>query len=46
MTDKLQRPLRPDEELVRFHNGDTLDNIPIVRLPIPSSRRPFLWWGP
>ncbi|MCX4973288.1 hypothetical protein [Streptomyces sp. NBC_00620] len=45
MTDKLQRPLRPDEELVRFHNGDTLDNIPIVRLPIPSSRRPFLWWG-
>lgn len=46
MTDKLQRPLRPDEELDRFHNGDTLDSIPIVRLPVPSSRRPsLLWWG-
>lgn len=45
MTDKLRRPPRPDEELARFHNGDTLDSIPIVRLPIASSRRPSLWWG-
>ncbi|WP_405931842.1 hypothetical protein [Streptomyces sp. NBC_00827] len=45
MTDKLQRPPRPDEELARFHNGDTLDSIPVVRLPIASSRRPSLWWG-
>jgi hypothetical protein len=35
MTDRPQRPPRPDEDedLVRFHNGDTLDNIPVVRLP-------------
>lgn len=45
MTDKLRRPPRPDEELARFHNGDTLDSIPVVRLPIASSRRPSLWWG-
>ncbi|MFF2475070.1 hypothetical protein [Streptomyces sp. NPDC058066] len=25
-----QRPPRPDEDLERFHNGDTLDNIPII----------------
>ncbi|MGW7380997.1 hypothetical protein [Streptomyces sp. NPDC054794] len=31
MPESPQRPLRPDEEdLVRFHSGDTLDNIPIV----------------
>ncbi|WP_329140973.1 hypothetical protein [Streptomyces sp. NBC_00670] len=35
MTDRPQRPPRPDEDedLLRFHNGDTLDNIPVVRLP-------------
>ncbi|MFJ5532504.1 hypothetical protein [Streptomyces sp. NPDC093261] len=33
-----ERPPRPDEDLIRFHNGDTLDNIPIVRL---ASRRPW-----
>ncbi|GLW51390.1 hypothetical protein Stsp02_70510 [Streptomyces sp. NBRC 14336] len=40
--DKPQRPLRPDEEeaLARFHNGDTLDNIPVVRLPTRRAR----WW--
>ncbi len=40
--DKPQRPLRPDEEeaLARFHNGDTLDNIPVVRLPARRAR----WW--
>lgn len=33
MTDR-PRPPRPDkEDLDRFHNGDTLDNIPVVRLP-------------
>ncbi|MER5185154.1 hypothetical protein ABT009_43915 [Streptomyces sp. NPDC002896] len=43
---RLHRPPRPDEELIRFHNGDTLDNIPILRLPEPeatsSRRRPPL----
>lgn len=39
MTDAPQRPPRPDEELARFHNGDTLDNIPIVR-PSPAPERP------
>lgn len=40
MTDLPQRPPRPDEELTRFHNGDTLDSIPIVRaLPSPERRR-------
>lgn len=35
MSDQAQRPLRPDdkEELARFHNGDTLDNIPVIRIP-------------
>lgn len=33
MTDTPRRPPRPDEELARFHNGDTLDSIPIVRPP-------------
>ncbi|MEU5996240.1 hypothetical protein ABZ837_00245 [Streptomyces sp. NPDC047197] len=32
-----RRPPRPDEALARFHNGDTLDNIPIVR---PSPPKP------
>ncbi|GAA1934315.1 hypothetical protein [Streptantibioticus ferralitis] len=27
-----ERPPRPDEDLIRFHNGDTLDNIPIVQV--------------
>lgn len=39
MTDTPRRPPRPDEELARFHNGDTLDNIPIVR-PSPAPERP------
>lgn len=39
MTDTPRRPPRPDEELERFHNGDTLDNIPIVR-PTPAPERP------
>ncbi|MEU2115213.1 hypothetical protein ABZ567_06070 [Streptomyces sp. NPDC016459] len=33
-----QRPPRPDEDLERFHNGDTLDNIPIIRV-----RKQFPW---
>lgn len=42
-----QRP-RPDEDdLARFHNGDTLDNIPIVKLrsaaPMSRRRQAFLW---
>ncbi|MFF1399004.1 hypothetical protein ACFVZD_35010 [Streptomyces sp. NPDC058287] len=44
MTDS---PPRPDEDLARFHNGDTLDNIPIVKLPAPEGmsrrRQTFLW---
>ncbi|MFG3323915.1 hypothetical protein ACGF3J_38330 [Streptomyces sp. NPDC048171] len=34
-----QRPLRPDEEeeFARFHNGDTLDGIPVVRPEPPLS---------
>jgi hypothetical protein len=42
MPDRPQRPPRPDEaDLVRFHNGDTLDNIPVVRPPeIPLVRPP------
>ncbi|MGW7074655.1 hypothetical protein [Streptomyces sp. NPDC054866] len=36
MTDTPRRPPRPDEELLaRFHNGDTLDSIPIVRPTVP-----------
>ncbi|MFE5681711.1 hypothetical protein [Streptomyces sp. NPDC056512] len=32
------QPPRPDEDdLARFHNGDTLDNIPVVRLPAPAA---------
>ncbi|MBL1085852.1 hypothetical protein JK359_28455 [Streptomyces actinomycinicus] len=33
MPDRPQRPLRPDEEeeLARFHNGDTLGNLPVVQ---------------
>lgn len=40
------QPPRPDEDdLARFHNGDTLDNIPVVRLPGPaaSSQRRQPW---
>ncbi|MFF9285424.1 hypothetical protein [Streptomyces griseosporeus] len=47
MNERPQRPLRPDEEeaLARFHNGDTLDNIPVVRplpppAPVPTARWP------
>lgn len=37
MPERPQRPLRPDEEdLIRFHNGDTLDNIPIIPTPAPD----------
>ncbi|MGW6747616.1 hypothetical protein [Streptomyces sp. NPDC055006] len=43
------QPPRPDEDdLARFHNGDTLDNIPIVRLPSAdpmSRRRRAFFWG-
>ncbi|MEB8338061.1 hypothetical protein [Streptomyces endophyticus] len=36
------QPPRPDEgDLARFHNGDTLDNIPIVQLP--QSDEPLRW---
>lgn len=48
MTDRPERPPRPDEEdLVRFHNGDTLDNIPIVCPPAstPQQRRSWLGLG-
>ena len=47
MADSPQRPPRPDEEdLVRFHNGDTLDNIPVVRLREDAAQRhPWLKWG-
>ncbi|MEU9576343.1 hypothetical protein [Streptomyces chilikensis] len=41
MSEGLQRPLRPDEEaelLERFHNGDTLDNLPVIQPPPPPSR--------
>lgn len=43
------RPPRPDEEdLLRFHNGDTLDNIPVVRLPEHTAAPPqpagLSWW--
>ncbi|MFE5023129.1 hypothetical protein ACFRAO_07305 [Streptomyces sp. NPDC056656] len=40
------QPPRPDKDgLARFHNGDTLDNIPVVRLPDPatSSKRRRHW---
>jgi hypothetical protein len=42
-----QRPPRPDEEdLVRFHNGDTLDNIPVVRVTQGKPPRPpWLHWA-
>ncbi|MGW2501842.1 hypothetical protein ACWCXL_12120 [Streptomyces sp. NPDC001588] len=34
MDDQPKRPPRPDEEeLLRFHNGDTLESIPVIRLP-------------
>ncbi|MFK4099407.1 hypothetical protein ACI2L1_04850 [Streptomyces sp. NPDC019531] len=37
MSDGPLRPPRPDEEdLIRFHNGDTLDNIPIIHPPVPA----------
>ncbi|WP_409062309.1 hypothetical protein [Streptomyces sp. SYP-A7185] len=39
MTDTPQRPPRPDEELARFHDGDTLDSIPVVRPSPPPERR-------
>ncbi|WP_327657362.1 hypothetical protein [Streptomyces sp. NBC_00483] len=36
------QPPHPDEDdLVRFHNGDTLSNIPIVQLP--QSDEPPSW---
>lgn len=39
-----QRPPRPDEDdLVRFHNGDTLDNIPVIRVPEREGARSK--WG-
>ena len=40
------QPSHPDEDdLARFHNGDTLDNIPVVRLPAQatSSKRRRHW---
>lgn len=37
-----QRPPRPDEDLERFHNGDTLDNIPIVTRPRARRWKPVL----
>ncbi|WP_151774304.1 hypothetical protein [Streptomyces abyssomicinicus] len=42
MSEGLQRPPRPDEEaelLRRFHNGDTLDNLPVVQSLTPPPRR-------
>lgn len=33
-----QRPPRPDEDLERFHNGDTLDSIPVI-----TERRRLPW---
>lgn len=44
MSDSPQRPPRPDdEELIRFHNGDTLDNIPVIRLPAAAPPAPQPW---
>lgn len=44
MSNSPQRPPRPDEdELTRFHNGDTLDNIPVIRLPTPPSPQGWSW---
>lgn len=44
------QPPHPDEDdLARFHNGDTLDNIPVVRLPAQatsSKRRRHLLHAP
>ncbi|RSR98047.1 hypothetical protein EF913_28365 [Streptomyces sp. WAC04189] len=42
MNDRPQRPLRPDEEeeLARFHNGDTLGSIPVVRPAPPPPPQP------
>ncbi|MEV7004352.1 hypothetical protein AB0N62_43060 [Streptomyces sp. NPDC093982] len=43
MTARPQRPPRPDEEdLIHFHNGDTLDNIPIIKPPEAAPWRRFL----
>ncbi|NYV73449.1 hypothetical protein [Streptomyces sp. UH6] len=42
MSEGLQRPPRPDEEaelLRRFHNGDTLDNLPVIKPLAPPPRR-------
>lgn len=36
----LPRPPRPDEDLERFHNGDTLDNLPVIQ-----DRRKVPWRG-
>ncbi|MFJ6085120.1 hypothetical protein ACIQI8_27300 [Streptomyces sp. NPDC092369] len=49
MDDKPARPPRPDEEeLLRFHNGDTLNSIPVIRLPErqppPPPRTQPNWW--
>ncbi len=43
MNGRPQRPLRPDEEeeLARFHNGDTLGGIPVVRPAPPSPPQPI-----
>ena len=32
------------EDLIRFHNGDTLHNIPVVRLPPPANPHPRQAW--
>lgn len=37
-----QRPPRPDEVLA-FHNGDTLENIPVIRDTSPTQSRRFPW---
>ncbi|MFJ4787607.1 hypothetical protein [Streptomyces sp. NPDC088794] len=49
MDGKPVRPPRPDEEeLLRFHNGDTLNSIPVIRLPghqpPPPPRVQPNWW--
>ncbi|MEU5097612.1 hypothetical protein [Streptomyces sp. NPDC020996] len=44
LTDTPRRPPRPDEEdLIRFHNGDTLENIPIIRPPAAAPVQRPAW---
>ncbi|WP_329560925.1 hypothetical protein OG711_26840 [Streptomyces uncialis] len=43
MTDQPKRPLHPDEEPVRFHNGNTLDNMPVPPEYRPGSSRTPGW---